>query len=161
MFSLINRGRRLLSGAPLQLSPPGRGLGFLEGFSLRALSVSLRREERGGRVLLKSPLRLTSPGREERARGAFCLRPLSVSLRWEERSGRGGVLVAADAAGTIGLVRLALPALLGVLDNIDILGSGISRLTKGKAPSHWRQPYPLPGWGDVGGCFTFNRPSPP
>ena len=115
MFSLINRGRRLLSGAPLQLSPPGRGLGFLEGFSLRALSVS---------------------------------------LRWEERGGRGGVLVAADAAGTIGIGRLALPALLGILDNIDILGGGISRLTKGIAPSHWRQPYPLPGWGEMErGCF--------
>ena len=82
------------------------------------------------------------------------MRALSVSLRWGERGGRGGVLVAADAAGTIGIGRLALPALLGVLDNIDILGGGISRLTRGIAPSRWRQPYPLPGWGEMErGCF--------
>ena len=78
--------------------------------------------------MLESPLRLTSLGREGRARG---------------------VLVAADAAGTIGIGRLALPALLGVLDNIDILGGGISRLARGIAPSHWRQPYPLPDWGEL------------
>ena len=151
MFSLINRGRRLLSGAPLQLSPPGRGLGFLEGFSLRAISVSLRWEERGGRVLLESPLRLTPSGRGlgflERV---FLESPLRLtSLGREERARGLGFLVAADAAGAIGIGRLALPALLGVLDNIDILGGGISRLTRGIAPSRWRQPYPLPDWGEM------------
>ena len=126
--------------SPSPALPTGERAGA-GAFCLRTLSVSLRWEERGGRG------------------GVFCLRALSVSLRREERGGRGGVLVAADAAGTIGIGRLALPALLDVL---DILGGGISRLTRGIAPSHWRQPYPLPGWGETErGCFTFNRPSPP
>ena len=143
MFSLINRGRRLLSGAPLQLSPPGRGLGFLEGFSLRALSVSLRQEERGGRegVLLESPLRLTSPGREGRARGAFWWRltPLVIV--------RLALLTALRF-----LWRLALPALL---DFLYILGGGISRLTRELTSSHWCQPHSLHGGESLRVFFYF------
>ena len=82
----------------------------------------------------KAPLHLSPPGRGRFAWGlgyfwGWRLTPLVIV--------RLALLTALRFLG-----RLAMPALLCIL---YILEGGISRLTRRIAPSHWSQPYPLPG----------------
>ena len=46
-----------------------------------------------------------------------------------------------------------MPALL---DFLDVLGGGISRLTRILTLSHWRQPRTLPGGGEIERAFSLS-----